>query len=52
MLNSTKENSDKARALRKLINKWRTSQETWSKAELLLGKNFGQKPPGDGRKSR
>ena len=44
MLNSTKENSEKARALRKLINKWRTSQETRSKAELLLGKNPGLKP--------
>jgi hypothetical protein len=39
MLKSTNENSDKTRALRKLINKWRTSLETRSKAELLLDKN-------------
>lgn len=39
MLYSTKENAEKARALRKLINKWRTSTETRSKADLLLDKN-------------
>jgi hypothetical protein len=44
MLESTKENSEKARALRKLLNKWRTSLETRSKAELLLGKNPRLKP--------
>jgi hypothetical protein len=52
MLTSTKEKSEKTRALRKLINKWRTSLETRSKAELLLVKNPGLKPPADGRKSR
>jgi hypothetical protein len=50
MLNSTKEKSEKARALRKLINKWRTSLETRSKAELLLGKNPAFKPPVGGKK--
>jgi hypothetical protein len=45
MLNSTQGNTEKARALRKLINKWRTSLETRSKAELLLGKNHRLKPP-------
>jgi len=45
MPESTKEKSEKARALRKLINKWRTSLETRSKAELLLGKNPTLKPP-------
>jgi hypothetical protein len=44
MLDPTKENSEKARALRKLINKWRTSLETRSKAEVLLGKNPKLKP--------
>lgn len=43
MLDHTKENSEKARALRKLINKWRTSQETRLKAELLLAKKSGHK---------
>jgi hypothetical protein len=52
MLNSTKENSEKARALRKLINKWHTSAETRSKAELLLGKNPKLKPPTAGRLSK
>ncbi|HUB59385.1 MAG TPA: hypothetical protein VL978_01715 [Puia sp.] len=48
MPDPTKENSEKARALRKLINKWRTSLETRSKAELLLSKKPGLKksPPG------
>jgi hypothetical protein len=44
MLESTKEKSEKARALRKLINKWRTSLETRSKAELLMDKNPKLKP--------
>ncbi len=53
MLESTKENSEKARALRKLINKWRTSLGTRSKAELLLGKNPRLKPsPGGLSKKR
>jgi hypothetical protein len=53
MLPSTKENSEKARALRKLINKWRTSLETRSKAELLLDKNPKLKPsPGGLQKKR
>jgi hypothetical protein len=48
MLNSTKENSEKARALRKLINKWRTSLETRSKALLVLDKNPKLKPSSGG----
>ena len=45
MLDRTKESAEKARALRKLVNKWRMSGETRSKAELLLVKNPKLKPP-------
>jgi hypothetical protein len=48
MPESTKENSEKTRALRKLINKWRTSHETRPKAELLLGKIPRAKPSAGG----
>jgi hypothetical protein len=47
MLDPTKEKTEKARALRKLINKWLTSLETRSKAELLLGKSPKLKPSPD-----
>jgi hypothetical protein len=39
MIDSTKENLEKAKALRKLMKKWLTTQETQKKATLLLAKN-------------
>ena len=35
----TKENTEKARALKKLMKKWLNTQETEKKATLLLEKN-------------
>ena len=39
MLDSTKEKTERERAVKKLIKKWRTSQETKLKANVLLEKN-------------
>jgi hypothetical protein len=39
MLDTPKEKSEKARALRKLMKKWLTTQETKRKADLLLSRN-------------
>jgi hypothetical protein len=39
MIDSTKEKTERAKALRKLIKQWRTKQETKNKAELLLSRN-------------
>jgi hypothetical protein len=36
---STKEKTERERAVKKLIKKWRTSQETKGKASVLLEKN-------------
>jgi hypothetical protein len=44
MLDSTKEKTERQRALTKLIKKWRTSQETKRKASILLEKNPDWKP--------
>jgi len=35
----TKENMEKAKAMKKLMKKWLTTQETEKKASLLLEKN-------------
>jgi len=39
MTQPTKENMEKAKALKKLMKKWLTTQETQEKADLLLAKN-------------
>jgi len=39
MTQPTNENMEKAKALRKLMKKWRTTQGTQKKADLLLAKN-------------
>ena len=39
MNDSTKEKTEKERALRKLIKKWRSTQGTTDKAEQLLSRN-------------
>jgi hypothetical protein len=39
MLDSTKEKTERERAVKKLIKKWRTTQETKRKASILLEKN-------------
>jgi hypothetical protein len=39
MIDSTKEKTERAKALRKLIKQWRNKQETKNKAELLLSRN-------------
>jgi hypothetical protein len=39
MLDSTKEKTERERAIKKLIKKWRTTQETKGKASILLEKN-------------
>ena len=39
MTQPTKENMEKAKALRKLMKKWLTTQGTQKKADLLLAKN-------------
>jgi hypothetical protein len=39
----TKENTEKAKAFKKLMRKWLTTQETEKKAILLLEKNSEQK---------
>ena len=43
MIDSTKEKSEKERVLRKLIKKWRTTQEMKGKANLVLSRNPGLK---------
>jgi hypothetical protein len=43
MNDSTKEKSEKERVLRKLIKKWRSTQEMTDKAEQLLSRNPGLK---------
>ena len=42
-LETKKENSEKARALKKLMKKWLTTAETRRKANLLIAKNPGLK---------
>ncbi|MBS1606033.1 MAG: hypothetical protein JST42_25475 [Bacteroidetes bacterium] len=39
MTQPNKENTEKAKALRKLLKKWLTTQGTQEKADLLLAKN-------------
>jgi hypothetical protein len=39
MTQTTKENVEKAKVLRKLMKKWLATQETQKKAGLLLAKN-------------
>lgn len=39
MIDSTKEKSEKAKALRRLMKKWLTTQETQRKADLVLARN-------------
>jgi hypothetical protein len=39
MLSTTKEKEEKAKALKKLMRKWLTTQETEKKATILLEKN-------------
>ena len=39
MLPSAKEKEEKAKALKKLVRKWLTTQETEKKATILLAKN-------------
>ena len=43
MTDTTKENIEKAKALRKLMKKWLNTQETQRKADLVLAKNPGLK---------
>ncbi len=51
MNDSTKENAEKAKALKKLIRHWLMAQETQRKAGVLLAKNPDLKVPGkSGRK--
>lgn len=38
-MNHTKENVEKAKALKKLMRKWLTTQETEKKAAVLIAKN-------------
>jgi hypothetical protein len=38
-MNYTKENTDKAKALKKLMRKWLTTHETEKKAVLIMAKN-------------
>ena len=39
MIDSTKEKFDKAKAFRRLMKKWLTTQDTQRKADLLLARN-------------
>jgi hypothetical protein len=39
MIDSTKEKFEKAKALRRLMKKWLTTQDTQRKADLLLARN-------------
>ena len=43
MIDSTKEKAEKEKALRKLLKKWRATQETRDKADQLLSRNPGLK---------
>ena len=49
MLDPTKEKTERERAVKKLIKKWRTTQETKQKAILLLEKNPDWKTGHPGR---
>ncbi len=49
MSDYTKNNIEKAKALRRLIKKWLTAQGTRCKADLLLSKNPELKIPGAAR---
>ena len=44
MTQPTKENLEKAKALRKLMKKWLNTQETQKKADLILAKNPELRP--------
>jgi hypothetical protein len=46
MGDSTKEKAEKDRVLRKLLKKWRATQETKGKANELLARNPGLKNNG------
>jgi hypothetical protein len=46
MIERTKQHADKERALKKLIRKWMTAQETQGKAHVLLARNPGIKKLG------
>jgi hypothetical protein len=39
MIETTKEKAEKAKALKKLLKKWLTTQETHRKASVLMAKN-------------
>ena len=39
MTHHTKENTEKAKALKKLMRTWQTAQETEKKAAVLMAKN-------------
>jgi hypothetical protein len=47
MIDSTKEKAEKEKALRKLLKKWRATQETRDKADQLLSRNPGLKNNGN-----
>jgi hypothetical protein len=51
MTDLAKQHADKARALKKLIRKWMTAEETQGKAHALLSKNPGIKKPGRAEKN-
>ncbi len=53
MIETAKENVEKAKVLRKLMKKWLTTQETQKKASLLLAKNpeIKLRKPATARKS-
>jgi hypothetical protein len=46
MIEHTKQHAEKERALKKLIRKWLTAQETQGKAHALLARNRGIKKLG------
>ena len=46
MIEHTKQRAEKERALKKLIRKWLTAQETQGKAHALLARNRGIKKLG------
>jgi hypothetical protein len=52
MNDSTKEKSEKERVLRKLIKKWRSTQEMADKAEQLLSRNPGLKNASAAKRSQ
>jgi hypothetical protein len=49
MNDSTKEKSEKAKALRRLMRKWLNTQDTQRKADMLLARNPDLKVKGASR---